>query len=191
MEMFFVRSTVIFFPRATYHLTWKRGTFFFFFPFLIEKIIFWKNEITAVSNLGRQQRNASSFSSWTQTKTHNLQTRASNWSYLGDRGWIKGHYAGMRSAIALNLPGVQVWVSPWPQPRQECRSPCAPAPASASCSPCRHRLHFTRITSSFINNEVQIVLSLNTTLTLKELEIQYPVPRAWIPDQSLRTLYEQ
>jgi hypothetical protein len=39
-------------------------------------------------------------------------------------------------------------------------------------SPCRAQLHFTGIAYLFMNNEGQIVLFLNTTLTLKELEIQ-------------------
>lgn len=104
------------------------------------------------------------------------QTKASNWSHLGDRVWIKGHYVLMRYTIALNLPGVQVWVYLYPERLQECRFLRAPAHASASCSPCRDGLYFTRITSLFMNNKVQIVLFFNTTLTLKELEIQYSVP---------------
>lgn len=87
-----------------------------------------------------------------------------------------GHYILTRHTIALNLSGVQVWGSSYLGQRLECDGLQAPAHASAHGSPCRAQLHFRGITHLFMNNEVQIVLFLNTTLTLKELEIQHSVP---------------
>ena len=67
--------------------------------------------------------------------------------------------------IALNLSGVQVWGSSYLGQWLECNGFRAPDHASAHCSPCRAQLHFTGITHLFMNNEVQIVLFFNTTLT--------------------------
>lgn len=105
---------IFFFPRASYHLT---STPFFFFNWKDSILKKWNNS----SFKPRQQQAAKKCIFIFVKRKHEClflspQTGASNWSYLGDRGWIKGHYAWMRSATALNLPGVQVWC------------PCAPSP---------------------------------------------------------------
>lgn len=86
-----------------------------------------------------------------------------------------GHYILMEHTIALNLSEVQVWGSSYLGQLLECDGLRASDHASACCTPRRARLHFTGITHLFMNNEVQIVRFLNTTLTLKELEIQHSV----------------